>query len=616
MRIAALSTIVLALSVTTLPAQDPGTSYRFRVQLDSTVRSLTLLRDFDIPSACCGQDQRHAGQHEVEVIVMPAELARFKALGLPHQLLDRGRPFAQVQAERLKNAPPGPLAPDARYYTSQEIQDELLRLEQQYPAIAQRVDITAYTGSAATHENRHIYALKISDNVATDEDEPTALIAAQHHARELNSPHMVIGAARRILAGYANDPAIQKTVDEYELWLVPCVNPDGTDYCWTNDNYWRKNRRDNGGNYGVDLNRNYPFQWGVCGTSSSRTSSSVYRGPAAGSEPETQTMMALARKERFDKYLDFHSSGQEVLYTYSSCQFSAYAGQGWRLPEQHYRDQLRGAMSYGTRSPSASGEAQEWHHLENNSLSYLTEIGRSFQPVFTETEAEEARVWPGIKLWLGLRPSVRGHIRSLQGNSPLAAEIDPAPALGTDQGERSRAAANGRYHLWLPPGTFKLPVSAPGHVATTLEGTAPALGQSLTLDLIMVPDFPSATLSGPAQHKMGTQSQLRLQTGSPGQGYWIPFALSTQPGISVGPRTLPLSGDALFFLSANPVLPGIYSGHLGRLDASGNATANFSFPPLAGFAGLHLYFVGITFGPGLPGDVETWSSPLQIQLTN
>ena len=57
---------------------------------------------------------------------------------------------------------------------------------------------------------------------------------------------------------------------------------------------WRKNRRRNaGGSYGVDLNRNYPFGWSfTCGGSTTETSSN-YRGTQAASEPEVRTMIAF-----------------------------------------------------------------------------------------------------------------------------------------------------------------------------------------------------------------------------------------------------------------------------------------------------------------------------------
>ena len=86
---------------------------------------------------------------------------------------------------------------------------------------------------------------------------------------------MVIGAMGRMLSGYATDPAIQSAVNDHEIYFVPMVNPDGFLYNeQTNPNgggMWRKNRRNNGdGTYGVDNNRNYPYEWGCSNGSSLR----------------------------------------------------------------------------------------------------------------------------------------------------------------------------------------------------------------------------------------------------------------------------------------------------------------------------------------------------------
>jgi len=51
---------------------------------------------------------------------------------------------------------------------------------------------------------------------------------------------------------------LTELVNEREFYIIPCVNPDGFVYDYNTGNYWRKNRRNNGGgSYGVDLNRNY-----------------------------------------------------------------------------------------------------------------------------------------------------------------------------------------------------------------------------------------------------------------------------------------------------------------------------------------------------------------------
>jgi len=73
--------------------------------------------------------------------------------------------------------------------------------------------------------------------------------------------------------GIDEDPSearITHLVNNREIWIVPLLNPDGYNYDREDPSrLWRKNMRDNSENDryedgcdGVDINRNYPFEWG------------------------------------------------------------------------------------------------------------------------------------------------------------------------------------------------------------------------------------------------------------------------------------------------------------------------------------------------------------------
>ena len=115
---------------------------------------------------------------------------------------------------------------------------------------------------------------------------------------------------------YASDPAVRRFVDQSEIWIVPLVNPDGLEYTLHGYRLWRKNRRDNGGgDYGVDLNRNYGYKWGIDDLGSSpNPASEVYRGSTPFSEPETRAVRDLYLKKNFQALISFHSYSQVILY--------------------------------------------------------------------------------------------------------------------------------------------------------------------------------------------------------------------------------------------------------------------------------------------------------------
>ena len=206
--------------------------------------------------------------------------------------------------------------PDPRYHDDKEIAAELLTLQNTYPGLARRVELQKAYAAPRTHEGRVIYALKISDNVALNEDEPAVLIVSNHHARELITPEIALDLGKRLLSGYGKDPAVTARVNANEIWICPTFNPDGLAYVFSTNPMWRKNRRNNGGGaYGVDLNRNYPFHFGLCGYSTNPRSD-LYQGPSAASEPETKTMIAFSEQERFAKVMDFHSYARDVRKPY------------------------------------------------------------------------------------------------------------------------------------------------------------------------------------------------------------------------------------------------------------------------------------------------------------
>lgn len=69
---------------------------------------------------------------------------------------------------------------------------------------------------------------------------------------------------QKLLKDYITDTSTKLLVDNIEIWVVPMVNPDGHQYSKETDRNWRKNRRDNeDGTYGVDLNRNHSYNWGL-----------------------------------------------------------------------------------------------------------------------------------------------------------------------------------------------------------------------------------------------------------------------------------------------------------------------------------------------------------------
>ena len=174
-------------------------------------------------------------------------------------------------------------------------------------------------GSTKTsHEGRHFWALKISDDPLVDEpDEPDILYVGLHHGREWMTTEMMVWLMEHILADYGTNDTITQIVDTREIWLFPVMNPDGFVFTETDDRTWRKNRRNNGNDeWGVDPNRNYGYKWGYDDIGSEpNPEDELYRGPYPFSEPCTQIVRDLAIDIGFNLSISFHTYSDVMVWS-------------------------------------------------------------------------------------------------------------------------------------------------------------------------------------------------------------------------------------------------------------------------------------------------------------
>lgn len=147
-------------------------------------------------------------------------------------------------------------------------------------------------------------ALRITnlDTVGADPDRPKMVVLGSIHAREYAPAELTTRFAEWLVNGYGSDPEATWLVDHNDFRLVLEANPDGRKLA-EQQIYQRKNvdtanapcsgTPSVSSQYGVDLNRNFPFHWNITGGEGSSGSfcSQTYRGPLKASEPETQNFM-------------------------------------------------------------------------------------------------------------------------------------------------------------------------------------------------------------------------------------------------------------------------------------------------------------------------------------
>ncbi|MDW4907104.1 M14 family metallopeptidase [Streptomyces sp. ADMS] len=292
------------------PAASADDIRQYEIHMHSTVEDRTALQQ-------AGVSVDDADSHGVTVSGRADQIKKLRALGYDitplGQVPDRSSSADDV---RLLDFPTA----DSRYHNYAEMTSEINSLVSANSSIAsQRVIGTSYSG-------RNIVAIKLSDNVGTDEAEPEVLFTHHQHAREHLTVEMALYLLRNLTSTYATDSRVKAMLDSREIWIVPDLNPDGGEYDIASGQYrsWRKNRQPNSGssNVGTDLNRNWNYRWGCCGGSSGSTASATYRGPSAESAPEVKVVADFVRSrivggvQQIRTGIDFHTYSELVLWPF------------------------------------------------------------------------------------------------------------------------------------------------------------------------------------------------------------------------------------------------------------------------------------------------------------
>jgi len=198
------------------------------------------------------------------------------------------------------------------FHTPVQMDNELTNLAATHSSIAQIFTI----GNSV--EGRPIRGIKITNNVAIDDPAKGDLVfIGTQHAREWMAAEMELFLAEYLVTHYATDLNLQACMNNLQIWIIPVANPDGYVFSAASpaNRLWRKNRRNNmDGTFGVDINRNFSYQWGLDSGSSPVSSDETYRGPFAFSEPEAVHLRDFVQSRHNPKAIvSYHSPAEVVL---------------------------------------------------------------------------------------------------------------------------------------------------------------------------------------------------------------------------------------------------------------------------------------------------------------
>ena len=221
------------------------------------------------------------------------------------------------------------------YQNLAAMHDHLNSLASEFPNSAKLFTI------GKSYEGRNLTGLILSEDVSNSDDKPVLWLDGGIHAREWVSPSTVMFIIDALLGKVENDAEIRKDLSdimkEFQIQIIPNINPDGYEYTRSTDRMWRKTRKYAGCKnnvktlfgacfykrcYGTDPNRNWDHpDWGKRGVSTDPCSE-VYPGGKPFDQTNTKLVsdyllkLQLTDNRNIVLYVTYHSYSQLFLTPY------------------------------------------------------------------------------------------------------------------------------------------------------------------------------------------------------------------------------------------------------------------------------------------------------------
>ncbi|ANB19272.1 M14 family zinc carboxypeptidase [Dokdonella koreensis] len=456
----------------------------------------------------------------------------------------------------------------ACYRTVEESEARMQQLAATYPALASVVEIGP--SWRRTQDPGAGHALKVlrltqAATAGTFPDKPALFVLGGIHAREYVTAEAALRFGEWLATGYGRDADATTLLDHYQIHLLVQANPDGRKIAETGV-LWRKNADDAFGactaqpptgsyHAGVDLNRNYPFNWNAGGASADPCTQ-TFRGPAAASEPETQAVMAyvagvqasagapyaggLFADRRLDDrttpaadtvtgvVLDLHSNGRLVLWPWGDTatpapnapQLTTFARRiGWHNGYLPIVSNGIGATS-GTTPDTAYGAL--------GVAAYTIELGGL--DFFQDCAAFEDDTWP--KNLAGLRYIARNlaaPYRLPAGPDVAEVRVEPNLILAGETARIRARADDGGYNVYgAAQPVFAITAASasidalPWHAASSLPLTADDGAFDQAAEAVSAPV--SAAALGAGRHPVHVQARNAAGADGPPASAFVEVA--------------------------------------------------------------------------------------------
>ena len=388
-------------------------------------------------------------EDEIELCVTPFNVDRFIGMNLPYKILYPSDTKSALMATSLSEAL------QWQSYPTYEQYDSIMHyLADRYPELCMVDTIgTSVNGKL-------IFAIKISDDVSVDDDEPEVFYSSTMHGDELAGYVLMMRLSDYLLSNYYQNDRVRNLVDNLQIYIAPLTNPDGVS---GNGNVISTPTRSNANGY--DLNRNFP---------------DIIDDTTPHIQPETESMITFMQKHKFVISANFHSGVEVVNYPWDRIS-KRHADDLWFYEiSRAYVDTVHfySPSNYMTYRNNGVTNGYQWYMTSGSRQDYITFFlqGREVTIELDNTKQTDASMLDALWTWnrssfIGYLDNalfgLKGVVTDSKSHSPINAKITVVDY--DDDYSFVYSDDKGIFRRMLPLGSYTLKVSAEGYYDKNVE---------------------------------------------------------------------------------------------------------------------------------------------------
>ena len=431
-------------------------------------------------------------------------------------------------------------------------------------------------GTLTTNNHRRILGVRI--NNGEPNGKPKFLYTSTMHGDEVTGMILMLRLIDELCT--STDARIVNLVNNLDIFIFPCTNPDGTYY--GGNNTVTGARRYNGNN--VDLNRHFPdFDDGP------------HPDGASSYQNEAQWMMDLAQQYLFTMGANYHGGAEVVNYPWDTYQPTHPDDAWWRLVSTEYVTNARAVSSSYMTDTYSSGitNGYSWYTITGSRQDYMNYYGqcRELTLECSSSKTPSASQLPNfwnynhnsmLTFMEQCLKGVHGVVRDANTNQPIegvTVTVQNHDAFGSWVSSHNV----GDFHRPIKGGSYTFKFTKEGYCSETVDVTI-ADGERIDLEVFMMPSgscpvdcYYDVTLTEPGSYIMGYHdgNTLVMPTHNSGSTSTttVAFVPNGEGGFSVeqgeitSPFTLTSTGTAgQYYIS--------YNGYYLTRNTSGWGTGN------------------------------------------